>query len=129
MTSSSVSATVRAYNAALTNLYFHHRETVLHIQDTLRTQILPNVLDELALGNSAHDWAQEWLKDEREFTRSSALYSKQNYRVSHHRLYFQKKKVSIFRALKVRTWSSVGVMREGASLVCSRDINSQRRLR
>jgi hypothetical protein len=63
----SVSEAIRAYNAALTNLYFHHRETVLHIQSTLRTQILPNVLDELALGNAARDLAQEWLKDERKF--------------------------------------------------------------
>jgi hypothetical protein len=72
-----VSETIRAYNAALTNLYFHHRETVLHIQSTLRTQILPNVLDELALGNSAHDWAQEWLKDERKLLLGSALKQKE----------------------------------------------------
>ncbi len=63
----SISQAIRAHNAALTNLYFHHRETVLHIQSTLRTHILPNVLDELALGDSAHDWAQEWLQDERKF--------------------------------------------------------------
>jgi hypothetical protein len=74
-TSLSVSQAIRAHNAALTNLYFHHRETVLHIQSTLRTQILPNVLDELALGNSAHNcqWAQEWLKDERKFLLGSVL--------------------------------------------------------
>jgi len=72
----SVSQAIRAHNAALTNLYFHHRETVLHIQSTLRTQILPNVLDELALGKSAHDWAQEWLQDERKFLLGSALNQK-----------------------------------------------------
>ncbi len=68
MSSPSVPHAIRAYNAALTNLYFHHRETVLHIQSTLRTQILPNVLDELALGQAAHDRAQEWLQDERKFS-------------------------------------------------------------
>jgi hypothetical protein len=62
----SVSQAIRAHNAALTNLYYHHRETVLHIQNTLLTQILPNELDELALGHRAHAWAQEWLQDERE---------------------------------------------------------------
>ena len=75
-TSLSVPQAIRAHNAALTNLYFHHRETVLHIQSTLRTQILPNVLDELALGNSAHDWAQEWLQDERKFFLGSVLKQK-----------------------------------------------------
>ena len=75
---SSVSQAIRAHNAALTNLYFHHRETVHHIQSTLRTQILPNVLDELALGDSvsAHDWAQEWLNDERKFVLGSVVLQK-----------------------------------------------------
>ena len=83
MSSSSpaVSQAVRAHNAALTTLYFHHRETVLHIQSTLRTQILPNVLDELALANSAHHCAQEWLLDERKS--SSARYLLKQ-RVTHH---------------------------------------------
>ena len=76
---SSVSQAIRAYNTALTNLYFHHRETVHHIQSTLRTQILPNVLDELALGDSAHDWAQEWLKDERKFLLGSVVLQKKKY--------------------------------------------------
>jgi hypothetical protein len=93
----SVSQAVRAHNAALTNLYFHHRETVLHIQSTLRTQVLPNVLDELALGNSARDWAQEWLQDERKFFLGSVL----KLRVSH-RIFSKTIKVSIFRTLKVR---------------------------
>jgi hypothetical protein len=92
----SISQTIRAHNAALTNLYFHHRETVLHIQSTLRTQILPNVLDELALGNSAQDWAQEWLQDERKFLLGSVL----KQRVFH--LFSKTIKVSIFRILKVR---------------------------
>jgi hypothetical protein len=60
-------STIRAHNAALTNLYLHHRETVRHIQNTLLTRVLPNVLDELALGRRAHDWAQEWLQDERKY--------------------------------------------------------------
>jgi hypothetical protein len=93
----SVSQAIRAHNAALTNLYFHHRETVLHIQSTLRTQILPNVLDELALGNSAHDWAQEWLRDERKFFLGSVLKQR-----VFHRLFSKIIKVSIFRTLKVR---------------------------
>ncbi|KAF8482557.1 CRAL-TRIO domain-containing protein [Russula ochroleuca] len=80
----SVSQAVRAHNAALTNLYLHHRETVLHIQNTLLTRILPNVLDELALGDRAYNWAQEWLQDElsifrtlkrHEFTKAFALES------------------------------------------------------
>jgi hypothetical protein len=95
----SVSETIRAYNAALTSLYFHHRETVLHIQSTLRTRILPNVLDELALGNSAHDWAQEWLKDERKFFPPRLCTQKQCVSSPF-------PKVSIFRALKVRMWSA-----------------------
>jgi hypothetical protein len=69
----SVSQAVRAHNAALTNLYLHHRETVLHIQNTLLTRILPNVLDELALGDRAYNWAQEWLQDERESLLGSVL--------------------------------------------------------
>jgi hypothetical protein len=69
----SVAQAIRAHNTTLTNLYSRHRETVLHIQRILRTQILPNVLDELALGNSAHDWAQEWLQDERKFLLGSVL--------------------------------------------------------
>ena len=92
--------TIRAYNAALTNLYFHHRETVLHVQSTLRTQILPNVLDELALGDSARDLAQEWLQDERKFLSSAQTVS--------HRLFLKTIKVSVFRTLKVRMWLSVG---------------------
>lgn len=96
-TSPSVSQAIRAHNAALTNLYFHHRETVLHIQSTLRTQILPNVLDELALGNSARDWAQEWLQDERKLLLGSALKQR-----VYHRLFSKSIKVSIFRSLKVR---------------------------
>jgi hypothetical protein len=126
MTSYSSSLTVpeaiRAYNAALTNLYLHHRETVLHIQSTLRTQILPNVLDELALGSSARDWAQEWLKDERKFLLGSVL-------KVFHRFVLKQLKVSIFRALKVRMWSSVGRQYSGGPhTLYSRDINSQRRL-
>jgi hypothetical protein len=31
----------------------------------LLTQILPNVIDELGLGDAARDWAQEWLQDDR----------------------------------------------------------------
>jgi hypothetical protein len=96
-TSPSVSQAIRAHNAALTNLYLHHRETVLHIQSTLRTQILPNVLDELALGNSARDWAQEWLQDERKLLLGSALKQRAS-----HRLFSKTIKVSIFRSLKVR---------------------------
>lgn len=103
MTSSlTVPEAIRAYNAALTNLYLHHRETVLHIQSTLRTQILPNVLDELALGSSARDWAQEWLKDERKFLLGSVL------KVFHRFVLKQLLKVSIFRALKVRMCPPVG---------------------
>jgi hypothetical protein len=101
MSSSSLSVeqAVCAHNAALTGLYFHHRETVLHIQSTLRTQILPNVLDELALGSSARDWAQEWLQDERKFLLGSVF----KQRVSHRLFFFSKTiKVSIFRTLKVR---------------------------
>jgi hypothetical protein len=96
-TSPSVSQAIRAHNAALTNLYLRHRETVLHIQSTLRTQILPNVLDELALGNSARDWAQEWLQDERKLLLGSALKQRAS-----HRLFSKTIKVSIFRSLKVR---------------------------
>jgi hypothetical protein len=70
----SVSLSVRAHDAALTNLYLRHRETVLHIQNTLLTQILPNVLDELALGDAAHDWVQEWLQDERKSLSSDCLF-------------------------------------------------------
>ena len=56
---------VRNHNVALTRLYFQHRETVQHLQNTLLTQVLPNVVDELGLGNAARDWAQEWLQDNR----------------------------------------------------------------
>jgi hypothetical protein len=70
---------------------------VLQIQSTLRTQILPNVIDELALGNSAQDWAQEWLQDERKFLLGSVL----KQRAFHH-LFSKTIKVSIFRSLKVR---------------------------
>ena len=98
----SVSRAVRAHDAALTNLYLRHRETVLHIQNTLRTQILPNVLDELALGDAARDWVQEWLQDERKSLLGSVL----GPRISHR--FSLKIKVSIFRTLKVRAiarWS------------------------
>lgn len=60
-----VPQTIRNHNVALTRLYFHHRETVQQLQNTLLTQVLPNVVDELGLGNAARDWAQEWLQDNR----------------------------------------------------------------
>jgi hypothetical protein len=90
--SPSVSRAIRAHNAALTNLYLRHRETVLHIQNTLLTQILPNVLDELALasGDPARDWAQEWLQDERKSLLGSVLIP----RISH-RLHLKNKSVYI----------------------------------
>lgn len=56
---------IRNHNATLIDLYFQHRETVQHLQNALLTQILPNVVDELGLGNAARDWAQEWLQDDR----------------------------------------------------------------
>ena len=56
---------IREHNAALTNLYFQHRETVQQLRDALLTQILPNVIDELGLGDAARDWTQEWLQDDR----------------------------------------------------------------
>ena len=78
----SVSRAVRAHDAALTNLYLRHRETVLHIQNTLLSQILPNVLDELALGDAAHDWVQEWLQDERKSLLGSVLRPRISHRFS-----------------------------------------------
>lgn len=68
-----VSQAIRAHNDALTNLYFQHAETVQHLQNTLLTQILPNVVDELGLGKSARDWAREWLQDDRKSLNSPAL--------------------------------------------------------
>ncbi|KAI0001252.1 CRAL-TRIO domain-containing protein [Russula compacta] len=59
-----VSQAIRAHNDALTNIYFQHIETVQHLQNTLLTQILPNVVDELGLAKSARDWAREWLQDD-----------------------------------------------------------------
>jgi len=56
---------IRNHNAALTDLYFQHRETVRQLQNALLTQVLPNVVDELGLDNAARDWAQEWLQDDR----------------------------------------------------------------
>lgn len=48
----------------LNSLYWDHRETVQHLQNTLLTQILPNVVDELGLDKAARDWAEEWLHDD-----------------------------------------------------------------
>jgi hypothetical protein len=59
-----VSQAIRAHNATMCKLYFEHRETVQQLQHTLLTQILPNVVDELALGNPARDWVEEWLQDD-----------------------------------------------------------------
>jgi hypothetical protein len=56
---------VNDYNAALTDLYRQHRETVHQLQNALLTQILPNVVDELGLDDPARDWSQEWLQDGR----------------------------------------------------------------
>jgi hypothetical protein len=56
---------IRNHNLALTDLYFQHRETVQQLQNALLTQILPNVVDELGLGDAARDWAQGWLQDDR----------------------------------------------------------------
>jgi len=56
---------IRNHNAALTDLYFQHRETVQQLQNALLTQVLPNVVDELGLDNAARDWAREWLQDDR----------------------------------------------------------------
>ena len=56
---------IRNHNAALIDLYFQHKETVQQLRDALLTQVLPNVVDELGLGNAARDWAQEWLQDDR----------------------------------------------------------------
>src|SRR6266850_2829610 len=63
--SHSVSQAIRKHNAGLTDLYFQHRETVQQLRSALLTQILPNVIDELGLGDAARDWAQEWLQDDR----------------------------------------------------------------
>jgi len=56
---------IRNHNAALTDLYFQHRETVQQLQNALLTRVLPNVVDELGLGNATRDWAQEWVQDDR----------------------------------------------------------------
>jgi hypothetical protein len=68
-----VSQAIRKHNAALTNLYFQHRETVRQLQNALLSQIFPNVIDELGLGDAARDWAQEWLQDDRRSLLGSVL--------------------------------------------------------
>ncbi|KAI0256355.1 CRAL-TRIO domain-containing protein [Lactifluus subvellereus] len=60
----SVSQAIRTHNAALSKLFFEHKETIEQLQHTLLTQILPNVVDELGLGNIARDWVEEWLQDD-----------------------------------------------------------------
>jgi hypothetical protein len=68
-----VSQAIRKHNARLTDLYLQHRETVQQLQNALLTQILPNVIDELGLGDAARDWAQEWLQDDRASLLGSAF--------------------------------------------------------
>lgn len=63
--SHSVSRAIREHNAGLIGLYFQHRETVQQLRNALLTHVLPNVIDELGLGDAARDWAQEWLQDDR----------------------------------------------------------------
>jgi hypothetical protein len=93
MPAHTVSQAICESNATLTKLYFEHRETVLQLQHTLLTQILPNVLDQLALGNRARDSVQEWLQDDRK----SPPFQPRGTALSH----FIPIKVSIFRTFKV----------------------------
>jgi hypothetical protein len=55
---------IHLQHSRLNSLYFHHWETVQLIQNALLTQILPNVVDELALDKAAREWAEEWLHDD-----------------------------------------------------------------
>ncbi|KAI0302703.1 CRAL-TRIO domain-containing protein [Russula brevipes] len=84
MLSRSLNQAIRTHNDTLTSLYLQHSETVQSIQETLLTQILPNVVDELGLDSPARDWAQEWLRDDlsifrtlkrHQFTKAFALES------------------------------------------------------
>jgi len=122
--SPTVPRAIRTYNDALADLYFQHRETVLQLQNTLFTQVLPNALDELGLGSSARDWVQEWVQDDREsFTVLSVLASLISFSVY---------PVFIFRTLKVRSLLLASHRLRSAFDVgttrSSRGINSQRRL-
>ncbi|KAH8995766.1 CRAL-TRIO domain-containing protein, partial [Lactarius akahatsu] len=76
-------------------LYFEHRETVQDLQNTLLTQILPNVVDEHGLDKAARERAEEWLHDDlsifrtlkrHKFTKAFALESLRSiliWRLSH----------------------------------------------
>ncbi|KAH9083934.1 CRAL-TRIO domain-containing protein, partial [Lactarius deliciosus] len=76
-------------------LYFEHRETVQDLQNTLLTQILPNVVDELGLDKAARERTEEWLHDDlsifrtlkrHQFTKAFALESLRSiliWRLSH----------------------------------------------
>ncbi|KAH9058771.1 CRAL-TRIO domain-containing protein, partial [Lactarius vividus] len=76
-------------------LYFEHRETVQDLQNTLLTQILPNVVDELGLDKATRERAEEWLHDDlsifrtlkrHKFTKAFALESLRSiliWRLSH----------------------------------------------
>lgn len=55
---------IQHHHLRLNSLYFDHRETVQDIQNSLLTQILPNVVDELGLDKVARDLAEEWLHDD-----------------------------------------------------------------
>ncbi|TFK53555.1 CRAL/TRIO domain-containing protein [Heliocybe sulcata] len=56
-------ALLRANCEALNALYQKHLQTVQSLQNTLLDYILPGVVDELGLDESAELWARTWLED------------------------------------------------------------------
>ncbi len=59
---------IRHHHFRLNALYLDHRESVQDIEHALLTQILPNVVDQLALDKAARDRAEDWLHDDCKFT-------------------------------------------------------------
>ncbi|KAH9176810.1 CRAL-TRIO domain-containing protein [Lactarius sanguifluus] len=86
---------IQDHHSRLNSLYFEHRETVQDLQNTLLTQILPNVVDELGLDKAARELTEEWLHDDlsifrtlkrHQFTKAFALESLRSiliWRLSH----------------------------------------------
>ncbi|KAH8993346.1 hypothetical protein EDB86DRAFT_2930077 [Lactarius hatsudake] len=87
---------IQDHHSRLNSLYFEHRETVQDLQNTLLTQILPNVVDELGLDKAARERTEEWLHDDcksqlfspirHQFTKAFALESLRSiliWRLSH----------------------------------------------
>ncbi|EMD33718.1 hypothetical protein CERSUDRAFT_117796 [Gelatoporia subvermispora B] len=59
----SIHDSLREYKDQLDKLYEEHLETVRALQDTLIHDILPDVVNELSLGQRSETRAREWLED------------------------------------------------------------------